>query len=133
MTDLRHGLIHLHKTLLDWERVAYEREHGRLSSQQLLDTIMADPQFAWLRRISGLIVRIDEMLDNESPDTPGDVGAIVEHARWITALGEGTASYIERYRAALQDSPAAVLAHRDVVMLLRRHPEGREHPTSGPH
>src|SRR5512146_1589000 len=29
LTDIRHALLHLHKTLLDRERAAYERVHGR--------------------------------------------------------------------------------------------------------
>jgi hypothetical protein len=63
--DLRKSLLHLHKILLDWERSAYERIHGRVSSSELLKAIVEDPQFAWLRPISSLIVRIDETVDAE--------------------------------------------------------------------
>lgn len=31
LADLRRGLLTLHKTLLDWERGGYERQHGRQS------------------------------------------------------------------------------------------------------
>ncbi len=34
--DLRRLLLQLHKTLLDWERAAYERVHGRVSPTDLL-------------------------------------------------------------------------------------------------
>ena len=37
LADLRHALLHLHKTLLDWERAAYDRVHGRTSPGELLD------------------------------------------------------------------------------------------------
>ena len=60
--DLRQGLLRLHKTLLDWERGGYERIHGRQTSNDLLNALLNDPQFAWLRPISQLIVRIDELL-----------------------------------------------------------------------
>ena len=62
LTDLRHALLHLHKTLLDWERAAHERVHGRGSSNDLLQAILHDERFAWLRPMSALIVRIDEWL-----------------------------------------------------------------------
>ena len=67
--DLRKSLLHLHKTLLDWERAAYERIHGRISSSELLKAIVEDPQFGWLRPISELIVRIDETVDTELPQS----------------------------------------------------------------
>src|SRR6187551_3834928 len=59
LRDLRHLLLHLHKTLLDWERVAYDRQQGRTTPGELLSIVMRDPHFAWLHPLSGLIVRID--------------------------------------------------------------------------
>src|SRR6187399_2235235 len=67
LNDLRQGLLRLHKTLLDWERAGYERIHGRQSSNDLLNALLNDPQFAWLRPISQLIVRIDELLADKTP------------------------------------------------------------------
>jgi hypothetical protein len=64
--DLRKALLHLHKTLLDWERAAYERVHGRSSSSELLKAIVEDPQFGWLHPISELIVHIDQTVDTEA-------------------------------------------------------------------
>ena len=29
LTELRHALLPLHRTLLEWERAAYERVHGQ--------------------------------------------------------------------------------------------------------
>ena len=83
--DLRKSLLHLHKTLLDWERAAYERVHGRVSPTDLLQATMEHPQFAWLRPISELIVRIDESVDTEAQNGPVDVAAIVARARAATA------------------------------------------------
>jgi hypothetical protein len=117
---LRHVLLHLHKTLLDWERAAYERVHGRVSGHQLLHAILNDPQFAWLRPLSELIVRIDEMLEQETPDLPGDVDAMIGHARALVAPDEAAGTYGQRYHEALQQHPDAVFAHRDVVQLLKK-------------
>lgn len=119
VTDLRHALLHLHKTLLDWERTAYERIHGRTSGHVLLQAILNDPQFAWLRPLSELIVRIDEVLEHESPDQPDDVDAMVAEARALVSPEESSGPYGQRYREALQDHPDAVLAHREVTLLLK--------------
>jgi hypothetical protein len=120
MMDLRQALLHLHKTLLDWERVSYERIHGRVSSHELLNAILGDPQFAWLRPFSELIVHIDETLEHESPDEPADVRAIVERARTLVSPeASPRAEYADRYRQALQEHPDAVLAHRAVTLVLK--------------
>ena len=118
LTELRRSLLHLHKTMLDWERSVYERAHGRMSPGDLLGIVMSDPQFAWLRPISELIVRIDEALETDAPDIVTDVEAIVSQTRTLVALDFEMANYSERYRSALQESPDAVLAHRDVTRKL---------------
>ena len=74
LTNVRQGLLRLHKTLLDWERGNYERTHGRQSTTDLLNAFLQDPHFAWLRPMSQLIVRIDEMLEDANP-ADGDRGA----------------------------------------------------------
>ena len=113
-------MLHLHKTLLDRERAAYERAKGsRLTSNQLLDALLGDPQFAWLRGLSQMVVRIDEMLADEIPPGPGDLEAVLGHVRDLTSPNETGNAYERRYYVALQASPDAVFAHRDLVTLLK--------------
>jgi hypothetical protein len=126
LADLRRALLHLHKTLLDWERAAYDRVHGRTSPSELLRVVMADPQFAWLRPVSELIVRIDEAVGMEAPDTRVDVDAIVSQARMLVAPDEARGDYAQRYHAALQEHPDAVLAHRAVTSVLKGAPTSQE-------
>ena len=123
LTDLRHALLRLHKTLLDWERSGYERVHGRTTGHPLLQVILTDPQFAWLRPLSELIVRIDEMLDSDVADVPDDVRAIVAQARALVSPGDEAVPYAQRYHTALQDHPDAVFAHRDVAQVLKKNPD----------
>jgi len=117
--ELRRALLHLHKTLLDWERAAYERVHGRTTSGELLRAIVSDAQFAWLRPVSELIVRIDASLETEDSDSVIDVDAIVTQARTIVSPDESGTPYAQRYHAALQENPDTVLAHRAVTTVLR--------------
>jgi hypothetical protein len=129
LSDLRHTLLHLHKTLLEWERAAYEKVHGRVSSHDLLHAILNDPQFVWLRPVSELIVRIDEMLDHDEALLPEgasqreDVAAIMAQARTLVVPDEAGSRYAQRYHTALQESPDAVLAHRGVTSVLKAPPE----------
>ena len=119
LKDLRLALLKLHKTLLDWERASYERANGRLTSNQLLDALLEDPQFAWLRALSQMIVRLDEMLEDEIPPGAGDVEAVLGHVRDLTTANETGNTYEQRYHTALQESPDAVFAHRDLVAVMK--------------
>ena len=120
LVDLRRALLQLHKTLLDWERTAYERIHGRTPPAELLKVIVSDPQFAWLRPVSELIVRIDESLEIVALEGPEiDVDWIVAQVRTFTSPDESGTPYAQRYHAALQEHPDAVFAHRAVTSILK--------------
>lgn len=118
LAELRRLLLHLHKTLIDWQRADYERSRGRLQTSQLLNVMFNDAEFAWLRSMSGLIVRIDETLEAKTPEDETGTGPLVAQARELVAPEPGSA-YALRYHAALQELPDAVLAHRDLVTLLK--------------
>ena len=120
LTDLRKALLNLHKTLLEWERAAYERIHGRTSPGNLLTALMADPQFAWLRPLSELIVRIDESLEMDAREGPeADVDAIVALAASAIVADEAGGPAAQRHHQALQAYPDAVFAHRAVTTVLK--------------
>jgi hypothetical protein len=119
LIDLRHVLLHLHKTLLDWERVAYDRQHGRTTPGELLSIVMRNPHFAWLHPLSGLIVRIDTMLDVEHPEPRAEVDAILRQARMLIAPDASGTAYAQRYHTALQELPDAVVAHGQVAAVLK--------------
>ena len=127
LVNLRRALLALHKTLLDWERAAYERIHGRSSPAAFLSTVMRDPQFAWLHPLSELIVRIDQALDAPPSEDRIDVEAIVRQARALVIPDEAGSPYAQRYDAALQNHPDAVFAHREVTNVLKRAPAERTH------
>jgi hypothetical protein len=115
---LRQTLLHLHKTLLEWERGQYERIHGRQSNTALLTAFLQDQQFAWLRPMSQLIVRIDELLEDQQPPASDEVAAVVAQLELLTTPSETGNDYARRYYTALQENPESVFAHRDVVELL---------------
>lgn len=120
LRELRGRLLSLHKVLLDDTRAAYEMDRGRIGSNaNLLQLVINDPWFAWLHALSGLVVRIDETIEPDSPATEADGAALVDQVeRLLTASEEGE-GFARRYYEALQRQPAVVMAHSDVRRTLK--------------
>lgn len=117
LRDIREALLRLHRALLDWERRGHERVHGRLSATELLQVLLHDQEFAWLRPLSECIVRLDEMLTDQAE---ADEDAMLVHVRALASPDADGTPYAQRYLRAIQESPEAVLAHKDLLALLRR-------------
>jgi hypothetical protein len=126
LTDLRNGLLGLHKTLLDSERGTYERDIARIgSSGELLKLVLYDPWFAWLHELSEFVVLIDETLD-PLEKTPGATAPppVIDAERFITQAAEllvpneNGAGFAKRYFEALQRDPDVVLAHARMRKIL---------------
>lgn len=118
LRDLRNKLLHLHKLLLDTERIAYEQVRGRVSSGELLQLVISHEQFAWLHRISELVVQIDEMLQADEPVSLDDVQNLIAHTRTLLVPSEVGNAFERKYYNALQREPSVVLAHAEVSELL---------------
>jgi len=111
---VREALLRLHKSLLESERVGYERSRGRIgSSQEFLQLALQDEWFAWLRPVSELIVHIDELLEADEPLTDERATALVERTR--TLLTDGQATFGRRYHELLQRDPTVLVAHGKVI------------------
>ena len=118
LTNLRNGLLRLHKCLLDSERAAYEKDVARITSTgQYLGLVLEDPWFAWLRELSQFVVLIDETLDfKQDPATPEDADKLIVRARGLVSPSETAADGFQRkYFETIQRDPAVVLAHRDMI------------------
>ena len=112
LTDLRNGLLGLHKSLLESERASYDRDVARIRSRsELLKLVLYDPWFAWLHELSELIVLIDETLDAKESPNGNDASRLIRQARELIAPSETGTGFRKRYFDALQRDPDAVLAH----------------------
>ncbi|WP_204150393.1 hypothetical protein [Leptolyngbya sp. CCY15150] len=118
LTDLRIKLLHLHKLLLDTERIRYEQVRGQVSKGELLQLVINHDQFAWLRRLSELIVQIDEVIHSDEPITSEAIAALMADVRILLTPDEAGNDFAVRYDAALQRNPDVVFAHADLVTLL---------------
>jgi len=117
--DLRGRLLHLHKTLLDLERRDYEKRFGRVSTGELLQLVINNAKFAWLRIISALVVEIDEVLSGDEPATLKDVEDLISQAR-LLFTSPGNEEFKRKYQAAMQREANIVMAHSAVMQRLRQ-------------
>lgn len=118
LRDLRNKLLRLHQVLLETERITYEQVRGRVSSGELLRLVIEHEQFAWLHRISELVVQIDEMLQADEPVSLDDVQNLITYARTLITPSEVGNEFARKYYNALQREPGVVLAHAEVSKLL---------------
>ena len=118
LLELRNPLLHLHKALVDSERVEYEKAVGTIQSPgHFLQLLTHDPWFVWLHPLSQLIVAIDEALDGEEPLTKAGVDALVGQTFGLLVASEEGTGFSRDYFEALQRDPDVVLAHAEVAKL----------------
>ena len=116
---LRMGLVALHKTLIDNERVRYERVNGRIgTAHAALRIVLESPWFRWLHPIAEMIVQMDERLSDETPMQAIDVEAFVDRIRGLLQRDDGDEEFRREYHRSLQEAPDVVVEHAHVAKLL---------------
>ena len=121
LRTVRDHLLTLHKTLLDAERAKYEKAYGPVRSPgEMLQLVLGNEHFAWLRPYSGLIVRIDEWLADDDA-SPAEADAFWNEAIVLTtpaAAADETAR--GRYRVFLDEVPKVATEHAAIRAALGR-------------
>jgi hypothetical protein len=119
LSNVRQGLLGLHKALIVAEQLTFERIYGRVDSTgQLLQLVMNDPWFAWLHPLSNMVVRIDELLDSDEDVTVEDVAVLLTEIRALIRPSETGDGFERSYYEALQRAPDVVMAHCEMKKLL---------------
>lgn len=119
LTDVRQGLLGLHKALIVAEQLTFERIYGRVDSTgQLLQLVMNDPWFTWLHPLSNMVVRIDELLDSDEELTVEDIAILLTEVRALIRPSELGDGFERSYYEALQRAPEVVMAHCEMKKLL---------------
>jgi hypothetical protein len=121
LSKLRIKLLRLHKLLLETERLTYEQVRGQVSRGELLQLVISHEQFAWLHRLSALILQFDELLHTGEPVTPEIIEAIDSDVRTLLSPDKLGDEFAVKYDTALQRHPDVVLAHADVMRLTSDH------------
>ena len=117
LRDLSARLLRLHGILLDRERRSYEDRHGAVASRELLHLLLHDEHFSWLRSLSSMIAKIDEVVDADEPLPPQSLQSAFREAHRL--LKSGTrGDFQDKYHLALQDSADVIMAHAAVSRVL---------------
>jgi hypothetical protein len=118
LDKLRPALLQLHKTLLDAQRIRYERENGRIESRgELLALVLEDASFEWLRVLSALIARLDELAETDDKDSGAELRGVIERLRTLVRF-EGNDGFTGPYREIVDAVPDALVAHVQLSRLL---------------
>ena len=123
LDKLRAALLQLHKTLLDAQRIRYERENGRVESRgELLALVLEDASFEWLRVLSALIARLDELadadnVDDKNEDAGAEMRGVIAKLRTLVRF-EGNDGFTAPYREIVEAVPDALVAHVQLSRLL---------------
>lgn len=122
LATLSATLLELHRGLLEFERKNYESTNGDIgSSRNFLDLLMNHPAFNWLRKLSGLIVIIDEMIDptakNSTNQTPQELALEIE--KLLTPDKQGN-EFSQKYHTAIDHEPTIAIAHGQAMIELKK-------------
>jgi hypothetical protein len=105
--------------MLEFERREFEALFGRVSTGELLQLLIEHAQFAWLRRMSDLVVLIDEAnADKEFPLNEQNAADYIAQARALLDPENPDLEFRERYHAVVEDFPDAFLKHGEIKKLL---------------
>jgi hypothetical protein len=113
----RDSLLKLHKSLLDHERAIYEGLNGPVNAGQFLNVLLEDPDFAWLRKFSTLIVEIDELFDQKDAVPDDAIDVHIAKLRDLISMENEDESFRAKYQGALQKDIDAA-AHQGVLRSL---------------
>ena len=111
-------LLKLHKSLLDHERRIYEGINGPRTPGQFLNLLLEDPEFAWLRKFSTLIVEIDEMFAQKDGYSQDAVDSHIVALRSLVAMEDEDETFKAKYQSGLQQDLDAAAHQGDSRALL---------------
>jgi hypothetical protein len=123
LAGLRHDLEATSRALQALHRQILEAEGAYLpgrSALELLDRLLKDPEWSWLRTLSKLNADLDETTAGDEVVTASDAAVAAKRVRALVfGLGEPRdQAFLGRYRPLLQASVALASAHGELKRLV---------------
>ena len=131
LTALNGLLQQLHSHILDIER----RSNPGVTGAALLDRLLNDPGWAWLRGLSSLMAEIDHVLAQREAPSEADRAVAAAHIRGLL-FGQGDLSneqFLARYRPLLQLNPSLASVHGELKAMVDRQPTEPENESEKLH
>lgn len=70
LSDLSSSILKLHKALLEFQKHKVEKQTGKtLNPYEMLGAALNDPEFAWLKSLSQMVVEIDLASETASDES----------------------------------------------------------------
>ncbi len=117
LDQVSRALLHLHKSLLDDERIIYEAAHGTVSPNDMFRLALGHPQFTWLGRILSLIASLDDATSVRRPATETKAQSLLVEARLLLKLDGEDQAFAERLQLALTRSTDATDKHNEALRI----------------
>ncbi len=118
LRELNKLLMTVHKSLLDATRDEYIATRGAIDGPYaLLQLVMADPFFAWLRSLSSLMVTLDDMADADL--VPAELNEVVGRLDDMVG-GTAPSGFTPRYLEFVQRDPEIASRHGSLRRLINR-------------
>ncbi|MFY9588564.1 MAG: hypothetical protein WAT66_14050 [Actinomycetota bacterium] len=112
---LSRALRDVHRSLVEFSRERYELAHGEVHGKTaLLDLLLHDEAFAWLRPLSKIIVEIDELAARKNAPTAAEVEEIRARAEALTTTSHDRNAFGSRYVALLASEPRVAMNHGEL-------------------
>lgn len=119
LKNLSKALLRLHKTLLDAAKLEYEAKNGAIAGVgQYLQLVIDDPHFAWLRKFSSLVALVDEAVSIRRAASETEALALFDEARILLDFRDADEIFNDKFQAALQKNPDAVLNYNEALGFL---------------
>ena len=119
LMQIRNKLLRFHKVLLDWERENYEREVGTVSAVRFLELLLGEPRFEWLRRISTLIVKVDEAFDLKDGLSQETVDTLSEEISNLFSQSKKHGDFKKKLKIALPQNLEASRLKYEIKEMLK--------------
>lgn len=112
LDETERSLLRIHKALLDHERIRYEQSHSRIGGPAaLLQLVIHDPWFAWLRPVSQLAARIDELVRSKQPADARRGEALLAEACQLLSPSENGDPFQREYHRVMSESSEVAAMH----------------------
>lgn len=117
LAEVRRALMRLHKALIDSERPRFEAARGgAVGSTELLNALLEDPFFTWMRPFSQLMAAMDEALFGDEPVTLEPARDYVRRAHALVSVAaDADPNDSTPYERARERDPAVLFAHTELT------------------
>lgn len=111
-----HGLSRelqdVHRSLIEVSRQRHELANGPARSRaELLELLMNDEAFVWLRPLSRLIVEIGELAARDPASSEAETEAMCARVRVFISPSDDPDAFGSRYVALLTSEPHVAMSH----------------------